>query len=522
MSWATRFSTLLLALRAFSAEPVSDPETGPLFDPVCAGPAYTQFRLTLEPGFRTEAVGPFYSDQETWEAPAGWTVDPAGPDRPSAVQEAVATLALAPFFSRVDRPALDSRSWDILYPLLTYDRYGQEYRLQLGQLISFSGGRYQEGTQTRTFSLMPFYYQRRSTDPALEYTAVWPFYGHLQNRLFRDEIRWVLWPLYVQTRKSDRVTDNYLAPFFHVRHGDGMRGWQFWPLYGQEHKEITTRTNRFGDPVETPGHDARFVLWPFYFCNDAGIGSTNPVRQRVLLPFYSFQLSPAKDTRTFLWPLGPTFLDARSDGYRQVSAPWPLIIFARGPGKTTDRVFPIFSHTRTTNTTSQSALWPLYWHRESRTASLVRNVTRVGAFLYHDSTDRSLIAATNNVRHRTDLWPLFAARQNFDGSTRLQLLAPIESLLGDNPSVARNWAPLWSLWRSENNARTGAASQSLLWNLYRNDRTPDTRRVSVLFGLVQYHRGPDGSGWRWLHLFGRKGPRATHTAAQPTTGADAP
>ena len=63
------------------------------------------------------------------------------------------------------------------------------------------------------------YFQQRSSDPALNYTAVVPFYGHLENRFFRDEISFVMFPLYVRSRKSDVVTDNYLFPFFHLRHG---------------------------------------------------------------------------------------------------------------------------------------------------------------------------------------------------------------------------------------------------------------------------------------------------------------
>ena len=57
-----------------------------------------------------------------------------------------------------------------------------------------------------------------------------PFYGHLKNRLFRDEIDFTMFPLYVRTRKKDVVTRNMPYPFFHLREGDGLRGWQFGRL----------------------------------------------------------------------------------------------------------------------------------------------------------------------------------------------------------------------------------------------------------------------------------------------------
>ncbi len=61
----------------------------------------------------------------------------------------------------------------------------------------------------------------------------------------------------------------------------------------------------------------------------------------------------------------------------------------------------------------------------------------------------------------------FTWHRDFNGNERLQVLAPIEPAVPDNRGIERNWSPLWSLWRAENNPKTGAASQSLLWNLYR-------------------------------------------------------
>ena len=66
------------------------------------------------------------------------------------------------------------------------------------------------------------------------------------------------------------------------------------------------------------------------------------------------------------------------------------------------------------------------------------------------------------------------------------MLAPLEPAVPDNRGIERNWSPLWSLWRSENNFQTGAASHSLLWNLYRDEKAPEHKKVSLLFGLFQY------------------------------------
>ena len=80
---------------------------------------------------------------------------------------------------------------------------------------------------------------------------------------------------------------------------------------------------------------------------------------------------------------------------------------------------------------------------------------------------------------------MFTYHRRFDGRSRFQALALIEPFLVGAHKIERDYSPLWSLWRSENNPKTGAASQSLLWNLYRRDRTRDGVKSAALFGLFQ-------------------------------------
>jgi len=93
---------------------------------------------------------------------------------------------------------------------------------------------------------------------------------------------------------------------------------------------------------------------------------------------------------------------------------------------------------------------------------------------------------TGDYKRRLDMWPFFTWHRDFNGNERLQVLAPIEPAVPDNRGIERNWSPLWSLWRVENNSKTGAASHSLLWNLYRDETAPAHKKVSLLFGLFQY------------------------------------
>ena len=446
-------------------------------DDASFGLLYHRFPLTLAPGERTEAFGPFFYCQK---------------------EEESKTWAVPPVLSHADNDDLDFEHFDFFWKVSTYDRFGQEYRWQLLQLLSFAGGGTQSDTNVHRFSLFPVYFQQRSQIPEKNYTAVVPFYGTLKGRLFRDEIKFVLFPLYGQTRKKDVVTDNFLFPILHLRQGEGLHGWQVWPLFGSEHKEITTRTNHWGDSEVVGGHDKHFALWPLYFNQHTGIGTDQEARQQALLPFWTSLRSAQRDSTTYLWPLGFTHTEDHEKRYEEWGAPWPLVVFARGEGKTTDRIWPFFSQSHNTNLVSNWYLWPAYKFNKLKADPFERERTRILLFLYSDVRAKNTEAGTR--RRQIDLWPLFTVRRDFEGKSRVQLLSLVEPILPNNTGVERNLSPLWSIWRSEGNAKTGATSQSFLWNLYRRDATPETRKTSFLFGLFQRRSSPEGKHWRVLFI----------------------
>ena len=455
-------------------------------EPVHAGFFYDRFPLVLADGERTEAAGPLYyneqkdGDEQTWAWP--------------------------PFYSHYTNSAIESYESDFLYPLLTSENYGKEHRWQFVELFSFARSEQPDGPRQNRFTVFPFYFQQRSADTNQDYTAFIPFYGHLKHRLFRDEIYFVMMPCFVETRKRDVVTDNYLLPIFDVRHGDGLKGWQVWPFAGQEHKVITYSTNGFGDVQLIPSHDSAFVLWPFYLKQDAGIGTDDPETFRASIPFYAVTRSPLRDSTSVIWPLF-TWVDERGKKYHEWEGPWPFVIFARGEGKNTSRVFPLFSQSATTNMESDSYLWPLYQYHRLHVEALDQRRTRVLFYIYVNVTEKNV--QTGKQKERLDMWPFFTWRQEADGKTQLQVLAPIESVLANNRGIERNWSPLWSIWRQEWNPRAGASSQSFLWNLYRREITPGTRKCSLLFGLFQYQSIGEAHKLRlfYLPVSGVRGPK---------------
>lgn len=445
-----------------------------------AGPLVDSFALTLAPGNRTEVLGPLYYSQDT-------------PDQKA--------WAFPPFFSYTENPDPDIRSeeYDFIYPVLTYSRFGKQYRWQLFQLLSFAGGYTQTETNRDRFTIFPIYFQQRSSDPAENYTALFPIYGRVQSRLYRDEVFFVVFPLYSKTRKRDVVTVNYLYPIVHTRTGNGLTGWQVWPLAGHETKKITINTNRFGDAYTVAGHEKSFALWPVYYHNHFGVGTTNEGREQGFLPAYAALRSPARDQTTVLWPFFSR-IDDRERGYREHQMPWPFVVIARGEGKQTTRFWPFYAHAEGKGGALEtfSLLGPVYRYNRLTSNPLHRERSRVLYFLFSDVSETNI--ETQARRTRMDLWPFFTHRKDWDGSSRLQVLAVLEPLLPTNKSIERNWSPVWSLWRDEKNATTGASSQSLFWNLYRAEQTADTKKCSLLFGLFQYEKGSGGKRVRLFYV----------------------
>jgi hypothetical protein len=394
---------------------------------------------------------------------------------------------------------------------MTYRKFGTEWRVQLVQLFSFAGGANQDDQKTRRFTLFPFYFQQRSKDPALNYTALVPFYGHLKNRLFRDEATFVMLPLYLKTRKKDVVTWNYLFPFFDIRHGDHLTGWQVWPFVGREDKTATLRTNNLDELETVGGYHHLFAGWPIFIKDEAGLGTTNLQERLTIVPFYTQMHSPARDETNYGWPFGYMHVEDREKNYSERSLFWPFFVSAHG-SKTETRVFPFFSHAKNADLESRGYMWPVYsWH-DQKGPSFERERTRILFFLYSDILQRNTESGVN--LHRVDFWPLYTFRHDMDGNRRLQIFAPLEPLLPNNRAIPREYSQLWSVWRWEKNEKTGAASQSLLWNLYRREAAGRNKKCSLLFGLFRYQSNAEGTRWSvfWLPLnHKRPQPAARHS-----------
>lgn len=460
-----------------------------------AGPFAAEFPTVWEQGVRGEALGTL----ATWEQ-----------------VEDTTRWSITPLLSYESTPVLERERFDFLYPVLTWRRSGTEYRWQIGQLFSFSGADRQSEDGVIRRSVFPIYFEQRSRSATNDYLAIVPFYGHLENRLFRDEIDYYMFPIYSRSRKGEMVTRNYLYPIFHIREGPGWSGWQIWPFYGTEHKEITWRTNHLGDRVISPGRDKWYVMWPLVFEEKKDLGTPAGSTNFAALPFYAVQSGATFDRVTYLWPFFSRTED-RAKNYVEWGAPWPLIGWANGD-KTARRVFPFYGDAQSGAIRSRFWMWPLFTHRSIDDETLRRDHWRSAFFLYDDVVLRS--KETGDYRRERGIWPFFVWKRDLDGRERLQVPAPVETVLRNREAVQRNYSPLWAMYRSESNPKTKSSSQSVLWNLFRREVSPREIRTSSFFGLVQTRRSsPEGPRqWRLFWLPWRES-RTASTAALPATPA---
>ena len=154
-----------------------------------------------------------------------------------------------------------------------------------------------------------------------------------------------------------------------------------------------------------------------------------------------------------------------------------------------DRITPLFSRVSTPNARSNFYLWPLYKFNSVHSPPLDRKRTRIGLFLYSDL--RQSNTETGQTFHRRDLWPLFSKREEMNGNERLQILALLEPLVPENRRVERVYAPAYSFWTSEKNAATQESRRSMLWNFCSIEQGPESKKVSLLFGIFRYQRVGD-------------------------------
>jgi hypothetical protein len=437
---------------------------------VCAGepegsvnywPAYDARTDPVDGGRIQSGLGPLWMSSRS----ADGTVEEAG-FRPF-------------FFQRTDRTR-HTREWDVLYPLMSYREDEQDWEFQLLRLLNLRGEGADPAEREERADFFPFYFSG-TTAEGERYQAVFPFYGHIKDRLFQDEAEFVLFPLYARFTKADRVTTWFPWPIFgHI--GGAYSGFRFFLLYGQE---------------ERPGVlERRYALWPLFLHQRAGLDTDNPVETLSILPLFVSQRSKDWERTQVLWPFF-AYMEDRERRYEEWDAPWPIIKIARGEGRNITRVFPLFAVEerrlrgeylfREITYADRFVLYPLYIRNEERYPDGRKVRDRVLFWLYSDLREEG----RDGSSRRVDAWPLFRYQRDREGNEIFHTLALLEAFTPGDERVERIYSPLWSLYTYRRNS-TGDAVYSFLWNLVRHEETVAGRTTVEVLGPTMTYQETAG------------------------------
>ena len=388
-------------------------------------------------------------------------------------------FGLLPFWYRTERPKLHVQTIDVLYPLFSYRQYGEERRFSFAELATWEIGKNEEGKPERSTTLFPFYLGKRMADGSSDF-GLFPFYGHLAQRFSRDDIRFVLFPAYVKTRKKDLVTTSVFYPFVSWWEAPERKGFQLFPFYGRDFA-----SGRF---------KKTFMLWPIFFNQSVDLDTPAPQEILLILPFYASFESAEYHSRTILWPFFTHSVDRKRET-EEWDLPFPFVVFLNGPDHRIFRVLPFYGREDDHGDVAKTIFWPLYIRRISEDGNTFSSRTRILFYLIQNK--RSGAREGSSYDRRVDVWPLGSYIRRGAEGKRIWSLSLIEPLFPENEKVEKIYAPFWRLF-DYNKRDEGQLTLSAFWNLFRMERKNGATSLLSVAPLFSRETGPDLLEWSFL------------------------
>ena len=400
-------------------------------------------------------------------------------------EEGGTVAGFRPFYvRRADATGLTTRT-TVLYPVFIYRADSERYKWTVLNLIT--GSRPQPGAvakaadPTKAFDFWIFWFSRETGSPETSYHAFFPVLGTIKYRFGFDRLTWVLWPVYLRSESKGTVTTSTPWPFLRVTQGT-EQGFALWPLLGWR-----DRPERF---------HRTFFLWPLGWNNtiqpaeDAPAG-TAPERQVGFIPFYTRLERPGFLDQNVVWPFFGHTERTLPTPYHESRYLWPFLVQGRGENLYVNRWAPFYTHSIRKGVDKTWVLWPVLRQASWTEGRVTQTKTQFLYFVYWSLEQHSRTNPRAAPAERTHLWPLFSRWDNGAGRRQFQLLSPLEVFFPGNEPVRDAWTPLFALYRSD-------------------ERAPDDRRWSALWGALTWRRQPDGEEFhlgpllRWQRRAGER------------------
>lgn len=399
------------------------------------------------------------------------------------------SLGVHPLFLS-KRPEPDHHDMPILWPLSRYRKTPDRSWFHILPVVLRRTSTTEDGT-ARSLWLFPIFYWAASPRFGNSF-AVLPFYGHARNILGRDLVKFILFPIWLESTIGTRKSWNFLWPFFGgARDADEDGGAvRVWPFYARRWKDDQ--------------YDRTSILWPFLHFQRNRLHTSRPTRMFMFFPFYGRERGEDVTQTVVLWPF---FGHTRDDvaGVRVTSAPWPILQWKDTPNSSRFRFWPFYGRFDNDELRSRFYVWPFFWNRKETTSTYERESKRLFPFW----RQRHRIAKDGSRLSELHIWPLLNRETDHAGTTTTAF--PALNPFVEHDIIDELYSPLWTLYRKrtapgrgEQEALLGAVRHrwspdeevfSLPW-IYSSRRTDEGTDRSILLGLIRTSSRPRGAGLR--------------------------
>jgi hypothetical protein len=397
--------------------------------------------------------------------------------------------AFRPLSGTVTDPAAERKTRYVLWPVATVRRFRDDFFWRV--ILAFYNDYDVDDPRSHyRFRIFPIYFQGRDVYQR-SYAGLFPVGGRICDFLGRDQIDFVLFPLYAKHSVNEVVSREVLWPIYSRTEGKGIDRFRVFPFYGRAaHRDVFKK---------------RFIMWPFWTWAKYEYPAS-PGTAYVVWPLWGHFDMENQQAWLFLPPL---FRFSRGDRLNYGYAPWPLVQWSSGEIEKF-YLFPLWGQKRMRGVKTSFLLWPIFWRERMDVAEGVSRRFMALPFVQAGSTTADADQPGGEPRAVSGffkLWPLMSYERQED-ARRLRVLDlwPVRNA----PPVERCYAPLWTLY--SRTAVGEAVDSELLWGLYRHRRRGEEMRSVSLFPLAAWQRDDRGAGRReWSLLQGLVGWRREGT-----------
>ncbi|NQT19569.1 MAG: hypothetical protein HQ592_07680 [Planctomycetes bacterium] len=310
-----------------------------------------------------------------------------------------------------------------------------------------------------------------TSPPEEKYFAFFPFYGTIRSRLARDEIFFVMFPIYGRSKLKGHVANNVLFPLIAWTYGGDRRSSRVLPFY--------SRFKVAGEP------EIWSILWPFIHFSRSTGEERLPRNYFYFFPLLGWDRTMTQHKWTALWPFFSGGTKPGTDYYQWIG-PWPIVRFQKDRGLLRRQIWPFYGYLYQYKGTTRYIMWPVYRHYYKDTEKFRQREWFI-LYLLQNKIYYDKITGQEQIRRM--FWPFFRYFKKGDGSKHFMAF----SLLWywNERGFERNYSRFWRIFEYVKNPDADETSWRFVWRLIRYDRVKNYRTFNVLGPLFRYEHEDD-------------------------------